>query len=196
MIEALRTIGKDLKTYNLTTFAPIEELQKAIDSISKKDSGKHLGLAFRDLLERYGVDFNYPILLRPMGRMFKESLQRRAAVMIASDPLGAKVLVIETDSRYRDVTPDGKPSHDANFADISVYPIGLTRNKASSKPWYVDASTVPSPDTSRFWINIKRYGNTDLANTYNSGPGYRFPAWNTVDNSFAIDLLKEWSGLK
>ena len=196
MIEAFRTIGEDLRKSNLTKFAPVEELQRIIGNAPENDMGSYINSEFRGLLQRYGVDFDYPIGLRLIGRMFKKNLQRRAAVMIASDPLRARVLVIETDSRCNDIVPGNPKPHDANSADIIVWPMLMRKKKPSEKAWYVGGDEEPNPYKSRFMISIRKIGNSNFINTFISVPGYHFRNWQLVSNLNASDMLKEWSGLK
>jgi hypothetical protein len=196
MLERFREINGSSEKYKLKQFTSIEELKRILENVPDKNISSFLGEEFRNLLKNYGEDFDYPLALRAIERPFKKSLQRRAAVMIASDSTRARALVIETDSRFKDVNLGDVPPHDVNIADITIWPIQMGKKKPSDKPWYVGPDEEPDPYMSSFIISLKKIGNNDFVSSKISVPGYRHRYWESNHGKDATDLIKDWAGLR
>ena len=196
MLEAFRRISGDSENYKLTRFAPFEELQRLLDHAPEKNLGTYLNQEFRDLLGQYGVDYDMPLGLRIMGRLFSKQYMRRAAVMVAQTSFMARALVIDTDSLVRKVYPGEPMPHDVNTADILVWPMQMRKRHPSDKPWYVGAHDHVDPDKVKFLIVLKRLGNSNFVETYEKRVTDRgFSYWDLRHDISPIHLLKNWAGL-
>lgn len=191
MVEAFRRFWGTSEEYELKRLAPFAELQRVIVGSPNEETSSYLGSEFRGLLKRYGQDFDLPFGARPIGRPFEKSLLRRAAIMVAENPVKARVLVVETDSRYDGGTID--PDH----ADLLIWPMQLSKDTSSTNLTRIGPFSNPNPHDANFLITIKKIGASEFVEAHLSVSGYRgVRVWQSDYNNSPVKLLKDWAGLQ